>query len=65
MTDGIVLTFTRDHTYPTFEEQVYRYEKPIAQAPWSETIAASITLAPEVWTLLGSPEHIRAVIRAF
>lgn len=65
MTDGIVVTVTRDPTYPRPDEQVYRYEKPKDQAPWSDTIAASMTFAPEVWELLGSPEHIRLVIRPF
>ena len=65
MEEGIIITLTRDHTYPTPEEQVYLYSKSIEREPWSDSIAASVKIAPEVWQMLGSPEYIRAVIRRF
>jgi len=64
MTEGIVVTLWRDHSYPTPEEQVYRFERPKGGPPWS-TLAASISFSQEVWEMLGSPEHIRATLRSF
>lgn len=65
MAEGIIVTLTRDHAYPTRDEQVYRFEKKKDQAPWSGTISAVITLEKQVWELLGSPEVIRAVVSPF
>ena len=65
MADGVIVTLTRDHAYPTRDEQVYRYEKKKDQAPWSGTVAAGINLDAQVWQLLGAPEHIRIVISPF
>lgn len=58
----IVLELKINTAYPTAAVPRRRFEKQLADSPWSGVIAAVVELDDSPWELLGHPRVLKAII---
>ncbi len=61
MTD-ITIELKQTPGYPTAEEPRHRFDKLLDDAPWRDSVSATIYLDDPAWEILGYPTTLKAVI---
>lgn len=62
--EKIIIGLKRNPRYPTAEEPLHRFDKELGEAPWRDSVSATISLDDPAWELLRWPKRLRAVIGA-
>ena len=58
----VIIAAKMNPGWPTAEEPRHRFDKELDEAPWRDTVVATIYLEDRVWHLLGWPKELRVVI---
>jgi hypothetical protein len=58
----VVITAKMNPGFPTAEEPRHRFDKELSEAPWRDTVGATIVLDDSAWERLRWPKELRVVI---